>query len=351
MGLTKSGDERSLPTARMTGTSSPAGAAPAGIGEQLAHWSRVNIRLVAPIITMLVMATFFALTTESFIRPRNIVNILEQASLLSILAGGVTLVVLVAEMDLSFANLATLVAVVLAYNFGNGVAWWLSILVAIGVAALVGVVNGGVSSFIGVPSFIATLAMMQITHGYAIYMTGGRPLFDVPAVLHTLGNGWVGPVPVILLVAAVVMAALYFVLNHTVYGRTIYMVGGNREASRLAGVNVRLVVGSVFLIASLLAGLYGLLGAGRLGTAQPGTFSSLLIDSLGAVVLGGTSLFGGEGGVQYTVIGVLIYTVLANGLDMMDINIYLKTFITGAVLLLAVVFNVYLQHYGKVERQ
>jgi len=185
--------------------------------------------------------------------------------------------------------------------------------------------------------------MLQITDGWAIYMTGGRPLFSVPPILDFLGNRRTGPVPNVVIMGLLVAAVAHFVLTYTRLGRYIYMVGGNAEAARVSGVNVKLINCVVFVVCGFTAALYGLLGSGRLGSAQPGTYASVMVDGLAGVVLGGTSLFGGVGGILYTIIGSIIYVVLSNGLNMMAIDIYIKTLVTGIVLLFAVVFNVYLQ--------
>ncbi len=304
---------------------------------------RDEVRLIAPIITLVFLVVFFSLFTRSFFSSRNFLNILEQSALLAILCTGVTMVLLVAQIDLSFANQATLVGVVLAMATGAGYSPWVSIPLCALFGAFIGSLNGFFTAYRGVPAFMTTLAMLQITDGYAIYLTGGRPLFSVPPILDFLGNRRIGPVPNVLIVGVLVIVVAHFVLTYTRLGRYIYMVGGNEEAARVSGVNVKLITSVVFLLCGFTAALYGLLATGRLGSAQPGTFASVMVDGLAGVVLGGTSLFGGVGGVKYTLVGVLIYVVLSNGLNMMSIDIYIKTFVTGVVLLFAVVFNVYLQ--------
>jgi len=326
----------------MTGTpgASTRGSSTAGA---LLVWAQSEVRIIAPIITLFCLLVFFSLTTTSFFSARNMLNVLEQSSLLAILGTGVTMVLLVGQIDLSFANQATLVGVVLTMATGAGHSPWTTIPLCLLLGAAIGVTNGYFTAYRGVPAFMTTLAMLQITDGWAIYMTGGRPLFTVPPILDFLGNRRTGPVPNVVIMGLLVAAIAHFVLTYTRLGRYIYMVGGNAEAARVSGVNVKLINCVVFVVCGFTAALYGLLGSGRLGSAQPGTYASVMVDGLAGVVLGGTSLFGGVGGMLYTIIGSIIYVVLSNGLNMMAIDIYIKTLITGIVLLFAVVFNVYLQ--------
>jgi ribose transport system permease protein len=309
----------------------------------LLQWVRNEVRIIAPIVTLLFLLVFFSLATTSFFSARNMLNVLEQSSLLVILATGITMVLLVGQIDLSFANQATLVGVILTMVTGAGYSPWASIPLCLLLGAAIGVTNGYFTAYRGVPAFMTTLAMLQITDGWAIYLTGGRPLFTVPPILDFLGNRKSGPVPNVVIMGLLVAAAAHFVLTYTRLGRYIYMVGGSPEAARVSGVNVKLINCIVFVICGFTAALYGLLGSGRLGSAQPGTYASVMVDGLAGVVLGGTSLFGGVGGMLYTIIGSIIYVVLSNGLNMMAIDIYIKTLATGIVLLFAVVFNVYLQ--------
>ncbi len=333
------------PQRNVTGAGAPRSALSAAL-----TWARNEVRILAPIVTLVFLMVFFSIFTNSFLSSRNLLNILEQSSLLVVLATGVTMVLLVAQIDLSFANQATLIGVVLTLLTTAGHGPWFTIPVCIALGAAIGLVNGYFTAYRGVPAFMTTLAMLQITDGWAIYMTGGRPLFTVPAILDVVGNRRTGPIPNVVILGVLVAAIAHFVLSYTRLGRYIYMVGGNPEAARVSGVNVKLINCVVFVICGFTAALYGLVGSGRLGSSQPGTFASVMVDGLAGVVLGGTSLFGGVGGMLYTCVGATIYVVLSNGLNMMAIDVYIKTLITGIVLLFAVVFNVYLQQLASEER-
>jgi ribose transport system permease protein len=312
-------------------------------------WIKPRARILAPLFTLIVLAVFFGVVTDHFLTLRNLENIVEQASLLAILATGVTLVLLLGEIDLSFANAATLVGMTMALMTDSEFALGWIIPVCVLVALAVGFANGYISAYIRVPSFMATLAMYQVAYGIAHYASHATPVFSVPKLFSILGNKNLGVIPWIFICAIMVMLGAHFILRYTRFGRYIYMTGGNREAARVSGVNTRLVVTAVFCIAGLTSGFGGMLGIGRLGVAYDNTMNSKLIDGIAAVVLGGTSLTGGEGGMLNTVIGVLIWTSLGIGLDLMDISIYIKDLVRGAILLVALIFNVIVQRSAQTE--
>jgi len=317
--------------------------------QALGMWWKPRTRILAPFFTLVILVVFFGVVTDTFLTVRNIENILEQASLLAILATGVTMVLLLGEIDLSFANVATLVGMVMSLLADKEirVGW---VLPACILAALaVGFINGYVAAYLKVPSFMTTLAMFQIAYGVAHYASRATPIFTVPKLFSMLGNKNLGPVPWVLIVAIVVMGGAHFVLRYTRFGRYVYMTGGNREAARVSGVNTRLVMAMVFVIGGFTAGFGGMIGIGRLGVAYDNSLNGKLIDGIAAVVLGGTSLSGGEGGILNTVIGVLLWTILGIGLDLMNISIYLKDLVRGVILLVALIFNILVQRSVKVE--
>ena len=312
------------------------------------NWFNKHIRLFAPIITLLVLVVFFSFVAVRFATIQNLVNILRSSALLIIVCCGITMILLIAEIDLSFANMMTLVSVLTAFLLVE--LEWSSIFIIpsmLVLGILLGIINGTCVAYIGVPSFAVTLATMTIFTGANEFITEGRPFFQVPEILYYLGNSTLKGIPILVILALCVAAIYHFVLRYTRFGRYIYMVGGNSEAARLSGVNVKRIRVEVFAIAGLTVAVAGMLGLGRLGSTQTGTFESLLIAGIAAVVIGGTSLFGGEGGVGNTIIGVFIWYVLRNGLDLMDISIYLKTMVIVIILLLALIFNLYLQRRSR----
>jgi ribose transport system permease protein len=308
----------------------------------------------APFVTLLALVVFFSIASPRFASLDNLRNILAEISVTGIIAVGLTFVILCAEIDLSVASVANATGVIAAFftaqaepvNIDNiplpgGVAVALSLAAcfAIGLVNAIGVVK------IGIPSFIMTLAMLQIGNGICAMLIRGQIAYSVPPMISTLGSGSLAPVPWLVIVAAAVLLTAQLVLSYTRFGRYVYMVGGNREAAEYSGVNVRLVVGGVLVISAVCSGVAGMLGVAYFGSAQQEEFDTYLLDAISAVVVGGTSLFGGQGGIGNTIIGLLVLGILNNGLDHISIDSFLKILIRGLILLAALVINVYVQRF------
>jgi ribose transport system permease protein len=315
-------------------------------------WLRSQLRNIAPFATLLVLVALFSVSSPSFATLDNLANILQQISVTGIIAVGLTFVILCAEIDLSVASVANATGIVVAYftaqdasvNIANlplpgGIAIVLAIVasIALGCATAFGI------TVIGIPSFIMTLAMLQIGAGVCAMLVRGQIAYNVPDVIATLGNGSIGHVPWIVIVAAIVLLIGHVVLTYTRFGRYVYMTGGNREAAEYSGVNTKLIIASVMVISAVCAGLGGMLGVAHFGSAQQDEFDNYLLDSISAVVVGGTSLFGGQGGIGNTIVGLFVLGVLNNGLDHVRIDSFLKILIRGLILLLALIVNVYAQ--------
>ncbi len=188
-----------------------------------------------------------------------------------------------------------------------------------------------------------TLAMLQIGAGVSAMLVRGQIAYNVPDLIHTLGSGALGPVSWIVIIAALFLLAGHLVLTYTRFGRYVYMVGGNREAAEYSGVNVKAIVAAVMIVSAVCSGVAGMLGVAYFGSAQQNEFDDFLLDAIAAVVVGGTSLFGGRGGIPNTIIGLFVLGVLNNGLDHVDIDSFLKILIRGLILLIALIINVYAQ--------
>jgi len=318
----------------------------------LASFLRSQMRNIAPFLTLIFLSLFFAVASPSFATLDNVGNILTQVSVTGIIAVGLTFVILCAEIDLSIASIANVTGIAVAYftlqesyvNIANvPLPGAVAILLSLLLCALLGVVNAMGLTLIGIPSFIMTLAMMQIAAGISALLVRGQIAYKVPPLIATLGSGSIGGIPWIVIVAAVMLLAGHLVLTYTRFGRYVYMVGGNREAAEYSGLNVNLILGSVMVIAAVCAGIGGMLGVAHFGSAQQNEFDTYLLDSIAAVVVGGTSLFGGRGGIGNTIVGLFVLGVLNNGLDHVNIDSFLKILIRGLILLAALVINVYAQ--------
>ena len=324
-------------------------------GRQAAlNWASRNARLLAPLVTLISMFIFFSVVTDVFLTTQNLQNIVTQIAPIAVAATGVTFVLLCAEIDLSIASVATFTGVLAAWFWvGDTVslgAW--GIPVAILIAAAIGMLNGYLVAFVGIPSFMMTLAMLTIGRGMSIFVSEGKPIFEVPPVLKQLGSvsSQIFGIPVIGIFALVVLLLGEFVLSYTKFGRYVYMTGANREAAEMSGVNTRQVVMLSLVISAVTAGLTGLLFIGRLSSANPSAGDDILISTIAAVVLGGTSLFGGEGGMRNTILGLLIFGILSNGLNLLpNIPITFKLALQGIVLLAALLLNVFALRIERVQ--
>jgi ribose transport system permease protein len=324
-------------------------------------WHRLGgqLRNLAPFVTLIVLVALFSLLSPSFATTGNLANILQQVSITAIIAVGLTYVILCAEIDLSVASVANAAGILLAFftmqdasvNIANiPLPGPLAVLLALAGCMALGAVTAFGVTWIGIPSFIMTLAMLQIGNGIGALLIRGQIAYTVPDLITQLGSGSIGPVPWIVLVAALVLLVGHLVLAYTRFGRYVYMVGGNREAAEHSGVGVKAVVAAVMMISALCSGIAGMLGVAYFGSAQQNQFDNYLLDAISAVVVGGTSLFGGQGGIGNTIVGLLVLGVLNNGLDHVRMDSFLKILIRGLVLLLALVINVYAQRLRSQQR-
>ncbi len=320
---------------------------------------RSQMRNIAPFVTLIALLVFFGVASPSFATLDNAANILTQISVSGMIAVGLTFVILCAEIDLSVAAIANATGIVVAYftqqenyvNIANvplpGI---VAIVLALLACAFLGLVNAVGLTVIGIPSFIMTLAMMQIGAGICALLVRGQIAYAVPDFVAKMGAGSIGPIPWIVVVLAVFLLAGHVVLTYTRFGRYVYMTGGNREAAEYSGVNVKLVLGAVMVISGVCSGVAGMLGVAHFGSAQQNEFDGYLLDAIAAVVVGGTSLFGGRGGIGNTIVGLLILGVLNNGLDHVEIDSFLKILIRGLILLVALIINVYVQAVRESEQ-
>jgi ribose transport system permease protein len=271
---------------------------------------------------------------------------------------GLTFVILTAEIDLSVAAIANAIGITVAFftlqpdyvNIANlPLNGWIAVILTLASALAFGLVTAFGVTVIGIPSFIMTLAVMQIANGVSALLVRGQIAYSYPDLITTLGSGSIFGIRWTIVIALLFLAGGAFVLRYTRYGRYVYMTGGNREAAEYSGVNVKFIIGSVMVISAMCAGIAGMLAVAYFGSAQQNQFDTYLLDAIAAVVVGGTSLFGGRGGIGNTIIGLLVLGVLNNGLDHIQIDSFLKILIRGIILLAALIINVYAQKLRESE--
>lgn len=303
-----------------------------------------------PLIALFIMCLVLSLLSDNFLTVDNGWNVMRQISVNVCISVGMTLVVLTAGIDLSIGSIlafcGAVTASLLKYGIevpGNNVFIGFTLFGAIlfGVLAgcLLGLFNGWTITRFKVPPFVATLAMLTIARGLTMLWTGGFPISDLGENFAFLGTGWFLGIPMPVWISGIIVLVAVIITNKTKLGRYIYAIGGNEHASKLSGINIKKIKIAVYTIAGGLAAVGGLMVTARLDSAQPNAGMSYELDSIAAVVIGGTSLSGGRGSIMGTVQGALIIGVLNNGLVLLNVSPFWQQVVKGVVILLAVIID------------
>jgi ribose transport system permease protein len=303
------------------------------------EFTRSMIQMAGMVPVLVVICVLFAFLTPNFLTQNNMVNVVRQASINIVLAAGMTFVILTGGIDLAVGSVlgfTAVIAVVVSLIPGLD---WAAVPATLLVGALVGVLTGMTVAYVGLPPFIVTLGTYTAIRGAAYLAAGGTTVINSKIGFAWIGNGYVGPVPWLVIIALLTIAVSAFILHSTVLGVHVYAVGGNPQAARLTGIPVPLVLIFVYGASGLLSGLGGVMSASRLYSAQGQLGIGYELDAIAAVILGGTSFSGGIGTVFGTLIGALIIAVLNNGLTLMNVSFYWQLVIKGAVIILAVMLD------------
>lgn len=295
---------------------------------------------------LILMCAFFLSQNPNFLSLRNIGNILADVSIYGVIAVGMTFVIITAGVDLAVGSTLALASIAAAWavnlsgwNIGPG--WLMALVVAVAVGTAVGYVHGKVTTFFSVPAFITTLGGMTVWRGATLLVNDGGPISGFDEGFRWWGTGSILGVPVPVVVFGLVALAGYVVQRYTRYGRQLYAVGGNAEAARLSGLDVKALETSVYVVVGCLSGLAGFLLMARLNSAEAVGGVGYELRVIASVVIGGASLAGGVGGIGGTLIGALLIGVLSNGLVMMGVNAYYQQIVIGIIIVLAVAFDSY----------
>ncbi len=298
------------------------------------HW----LSRLSRVATIILLLVGLSLISPAFLSAQNLTNVLRQASLLFLLASGLTVVILTAGIDLSIGSVLALSASVAANFIQQG--WiWAGGLIGLAIGAACGLLNGLLVALIGLPAFIATYGMLWVAQGFAQVFMKGEIISGFPAGFRFLGAGHLVRIPVPILVMGVVLAAGVFALRGTNFGRYVYAIGANREAARLSGINIRGNLLLVYSLSGLISAFAGLVYVSRINAVESTIGEPLLLPALAAVCIGGTSLFGGEGGIEGTLVGALIMTLVTNGMNLLNVSPYWQSFVMGAIVVLAVAID------------
>lgn len=302
---------------------------------QLARWWD-KVGIIAVLLVLIVVMAIFA---DNFLSIDNGLNVARAVSINAILAAGMTMIIITAGIDLSVGSILAVSGVTGVLLFTAGIPTPLALFGGVAAGALSGFINGALVAWLALPAFIVTLGSMTYLRGTAYSLLDGQPLIANQLGYRAIGNGAIAGIPIPVVVMIAVYAVFWFLLERTKFGRHVYAVGGNAEAARLAGINVKRVLLAVYTIAGAAAGLAGIIFSARVLSAQPTAGTGYELDAIAAVVLGGTSLAGGRGRVIGTLIGALIIGVLTNGLVLMNVPFFYQLIIKGIVIVLAVTLD------------
>ena len=306
-----------------------------------------RMRAYFPFMVLVIVCIGFAIFSDQFVSARNFETVLRQTAVLSIAAMGGTFVILMGSIDLSVGSVVGLSSVVVAFFMQSlGIA---AIPTGLIVGGLIGAMVGFIYAKLKVPSFIVTLGVLVAGHGAMLHITEGRPIMVRDAFLRWIGSGDVAGIPTIVIVAIGAFAIAYFIQHHTVLGRSIVAIGGGEVVAERSGIRVDRVKILTFMLAGIFSGLAGIVLVSRMGAGSPTAGTGLELDVIAAVVIGGTPLTGGMGGVGGTVIGALIIAVLSNGLNLAGVSSYTQLIIKGAVLVAAVIISIDRKKIGIIK--
>ena len=298
-----------------------------------------TLRQMVLVLVLIAICIVWAVMSPAFLTMKNLMNVVRQASYTAIASVGMTMVIIIGEIDLSAGSLIAASGMLAAGVFKSTENVVLAFGAAILCGVVVGIFNGVICAKGKLPGFIATLASMTILRALGYIITGGDPISVMDKRFTALGTGYVGivPVPVILMIICIAIGS--FIMNKTRFGRYVYAVGGNAETSKWSGLNVDKIKILVYVFMGVLTSIAGIIVAARLGSGQPSAGTSFEMDCITAAVVGGTSMSGGKGKISGTIVGVLLLTVLVNGMTLINVNSYWQQVIKGVIIVGAVLMD------------
>lgn len=305
--------------------------------------NRSILGLLGALIILMIYFTMFA---PNFATTGNLIDVLRQMSMIAIISIGMTFVIITGEIDLSVGSLVAASSAIFGYFvIILGITMWLAVPLTLIVGMISGFVVATLRNKYAVPSFITTLGLLSIWRGVAYLVTGGSPITPFPESFSFLGSGTIGPVPISVVIMVVLFGVFYYILNKTTFGRFIYATGSNLKASQLSGIPVNKIKIIVFIITGALTALAGIILSSRLMSSTPTIANGWELDVIAAVIVGGTSLFGGRGSLIGTFLGALFIAVLSNGMVLLGVSPYLQLVVKGSIIVLAVLLTA-IQSYG-----
>lgn len=301
---------------------------------------RKNLASLGIVVVFVFMVIYFSLSSRSFLRMENMINVLRQVVTTGVIAVGVAMVIITGNIDLSSGSIVGLCAVSAAWLMIAGVHPVLASIIVMCLGVLCGLLNGLFVAKIKLPAFVVTLATQIIFRGLTFILTGGLAIYGFTPKFKVLGQGYLGPIPIPVIIMAIIFFLGYILTEKTKYGRYIYGIGGNEEAARLSGISPDKIKLMVFAISGVLGALAGLIVLSRVNSGNPNLGLGYETDIISACVIGGVSITGGKGRITGVIVGVLFLGVLTNGLILLNVNEFVQMVVKGTVLLFAVSFDV-----------
>lgn len=305
-------------------------------------WSGIKRqRSIYSLIGLLIVVLISSLGIKEFRTFSNFITLFRQASTLLILSAGLTAVILMGDVDLSVGGASGLIGCIIGQALKAGLPEPYTFPVAMLAGAVVGLINGFLVATIELPSFIATFGMGWIVSGLSIIVMNGMVIFGMSEKFTWFGTGYIGPIPVITIIAAIVVLVMFVLLQKTTFGKDVYAVGSNQEAAKFCGIPVKRIKYLAFMISGITAGIGGLLMTARLNAADSTMGDAYGLQTVAAVVIGGTTLLGGEGGIMGTIIGALLLTIILNVMNLLGVSSFAQQGIVGTVIIVMVLFDSY----------
>lgn len=292
-------------------------------------------------LVVLAIIVYLSVATDTFFTASNLAVVSRQISLSAVIAIGMTLVILTGGIDLSVGSVVALTSVILGLTMARGgMPIGISIMIGILMGTLIGLINGTLIIKTKLPPFIVTLGMMGLARGAALVITKGTSISGFPPSYFTIGQGFVfGLVPIPVVIAIVLAVIVHIILSRTTFGRRIYLLGSNEEAALLSGININRMKVWIYIICSSLAAVEAVIETSRMATGQPASGAGYELTAIGAVVIGGASMNGGEGTVLGTLLGAILLGLITNGLILLGISAYWQQVFSGAIIILAVALD------------
>ncbi len=323
---------------------------PLTVGKATSIFSAANLaaiyRRFGTILIFVGILILASVVSPDFLTVANLTNVLRQVVVVSLLACGVTFVIILAQIDVSLGSVLALCGVIAASVMAMTGSVVSAIAAGLLVGAITGLINGLVITYFGIPSFIMTLAMTTVARGLVLLYTGGSPISGL-GDFRIIGQGSIGPVPISVIILAVVVVLCWVLLNKTKFGRYVYAVGGNPRAALASGVNPSRIIIKAFVLNGLTCAVAGIVLMSRINSGQPAAGIGYEFDAITATVVGGTSLMGGTGNITGTIIGAMIIGVINNTLNLLNVSSYWQQIIKGLIIAIAVILDVWTKRAGR----